>query len=114
MDVHEFRLQLFLCSRSRNPHTKPGRIAGILAQSSRGTRCGIRISQLARPFGPKIPSAEIVVRHTALRSGGIAVFRASQRENRANVFLMGAERFSLRVDGAGSTEFNLFPSEGIR
>src|SRR5579862_4014406 len=102
MDVHEFRLQLFLCSRSRNPHAKPGRAAGILAQSSRRTGRGIRISQLASHVGPKIPSVEIVVRHTALWRWGSAVSRAAPRGNLANVLAMGANRESFRVDGAGS------------
>src|ERR1700683_3428757 len=113
MDVHEFRLQLFLCGRSRDADANPRCPSGVPAKPGGGFGCRIRISQLARATGPKIPRAETLVRHTSLRRRGIAVSRSAPCGTGTDFLALGAGGFTLRVNGSSSAEFDLFPAERL-
>src|SRR5271156_3366591 len=111
MDVHEFRLQLFLCGRSRNADAKPGCLAGVPAKPNRRLGRSFRVSQLARTPGTKVPRAETMVRHTTLRSGGIAVSRSPSCGIGADFPALGASRFAVRIDGSRAAESDVLPAD---
>src|SRR5271156_734047 len=111
MDVYEFRLQLFLCGRSRNADAKPGRPTGVPAKSNRGLGRSLRVSQLARAPGSKVPRSEIMVRHTTLRSGGLTVSRSPPCGIGADFPALGASRFAVRINGSRAAESDVLPAD---
>src|SRR5271156_3045750 len=112
MDVHEFRLHLFLCCRPRNADAQPERCTRIFAKSGHGVGLGFRLPGLACPAWPPIPRAEALVRGPALRRRGIAVSHSSPRGIGAEISKLGPRRRSVRSYGPSAAESDLLPPQG--